>query len=92
MKLTASQYALLEHLCAVAVQQKAEARLTKKRFRQGWTYIRFSDRIKPGTIKRLIELGLADACCDAHPGTDAVRITHKGIEYLEQVRKETIYA
>lgn len=90
--LTKTQYALLEHLCAVAQRQKAEARATKKKFKGGWTYVRFDQYVKLATIQKLIELGLAMSCCEGHLGNDAVRISRAGIEYLEAARGETIYA
>lgn len=92
MKLTKTQVALLEHLAAVAVRQKAEARRTKKRFQRGWTHIRFDNRVRQATLRRLVELGLAETCCSELHGSDAVRISRVGVVALEEIRGEVIYA
>lgn len=86
------QLALLEHLAAVAVRQKADARATKKRFQGGWTGVRFDRRIRLETLRGLIRRGYVTACCQAHAGTDSVRITRAGVELLESNRGETVYA
>lgn len=65
-RLTQTQLALLEHLAAVAVEQKAEARRTKKKFKAGWTYVKTSKNIKSATIVRLVALGLVEATRHRH--------------------------
>jgi hypothetical protein len=90
--LTQTQVALLEHLAVVAVRQKAEARATKRKFRGGWTHVRPDQHVKLTTIHRLLDLGYASACCVGHYGCDNVRITRAGVEVLESIRGETIYA
>lgn len=90
--LTGTQRALLEHLAAVAVRQKTEARINRKRFPGGWTYIRFGKQVKLNTIVRLLDLGYAAACCEGHYGNDSVRITKAGVIHLESLRGEEILA
>lgn len=85
-------YAVLEHLAAKAVQQKAEARATRRKFRGGWTYLRFTQHLKLATVRALKTLGLVEFCCEGHAGTDLVRVSRKGVEFLEFVRGEEILA
>jgi hypothetical protein len=89
---TNAQYAILEHLCVVAVQQKAQARYSKTKFRGGWTHVRTNQHVKLASVRALIRLGLVSSCCEGHDGTDNVRISRKGVEFLEFVRGETILA
>jgi hypothetical protein len=89
---TPTQYAILEHLAAVAIQQKAEARASKQGFRGGWTYLRPTQRIKLASIQALIRLGLVQPCCSGHFGTDTMRISVRGVELLEEVRGEAVLA
>ena len=90
--LTQTQLALLEHLAATAVRQKAEARASKKRFQKGWTYLHFNKHVRPATLQRLLDLGLAESCCSELHGADLVRISRSGVEHLESIRGEVIYA
>ncbi len=89
---TPTGYQVLEHLAAVAVRQRAEARAAKKGWQGGWTHVRTNQHVKLATLRALIRLGLATPCCSGHNGTDTVRITKKGVELLELVRGETILA
>jgi len=89
---TKSQYAILEHLAAVACRQKAEARYSKKRFQGGWTYLRVNQQLKLASVQALIRYGLVTSCCEGHNGRDSVRITRKGVLLLEEVRGEEIMA
>jgi hypothetical protein len=89
---TRTQYAILEHLAAVACRQKAEARYSKKKFQGGWTHVRPNQRIKLASVQALIRLGLVSSCCSGHEGRDSVRISRKGVELLESIRGETIMA
>jgi hypothetical protein len=85
-------YAILEHLAATAVHQKAVARATKRGWQKGWTYMRYNQHIKLATVRVLKRLGLVEFCCEGHGGTDLVRISRRGIEFLELVRGEEILA
>lgn len=89
---TSNQYAILEHLAATAVRQKAVARLTRTGFLGGWTYLRPTQRIKLASIRALINLGLVQPCCSSHNGNDTIRISRKGVELLEEVRGEPVLA
>ena len=89
---TRTQYAVLEHLAATAIRQKAEARYSKTKFRGGWTYLRPTQHLKLASVRVLIRLGLVSACCSGHNGSDLVRIARKGVELLELVRGEEILA
>jgi hypothetical protein len=85
-------YAVLEHLAAKAIMQKAEARATKRKFRGGWTYLRYTQQLKLATVRALKRLGLVEFCCEGHAGTNHVRVSRKGVEFLELVRGEEILA
>lgn len=90
--LTSTQLQVLEHLAAVAVRQKAEARYSKKGFKGGWTHVRTNKHVKLGSVQRLLDLGYASACCSGHYGTDSVHITKAGVIHLETIRGEEILA
>lgn len=86
------QYALLEHLAAVAVMQKAVARSQHTRFRGGWTYVRTTDKVRITTIRSLIKRGYVAACCTATNGSDLIRITKEGVAELEKKLGRVILA
>jgi hypothetical protein len=85
-------FAILEHLAATAVRQKTIARQTKKGWQKGWTYMRYNQHVKLATVRALRRLGLVEFCCEGHGGRDLVRISRRGIEFLELVRGEEILA
>lgn len=89
---TKTQVAVLEHLAAIAVRQKAEARASKKRFLRGWTYMRPTQHVKLATLSALLRLGLIESCCHDLHGADLIRISRKGVEVLEHFKGEVIYA
>lgn len=88
--LTRTGYAILEHLAAVALRQRAEARASRRGWLRGWTYLRTSKHVKLASIRKLIRMGLVTPCCSGHNGNDLVKITRKGVELLELVRGEEI--
>lgn len=90
--LSPTQLALLEHLVAVAVRQKAEARATKTRFKRGWTHVNLNQFIRESTVRRLLDLGYAESCCREHTGLDLIKVTRAGVEHLESIRGEVILA
>lgn len=87
-----TQVAVLEHLAATAVRQKAEARYSKKRWQRGWTYMRPTQHVKVATLQALKRLGLIETCCHDLHGADLIRISRKGVEVLEQFKGGVIYA
>jgi hypothetical protein len=78
-------YAILEHLVETAIRQKAEARATRRKFRGGWTYLRFTQHLKLATVQNLWKHGLVEFCCAGHAGRDLVRVSRKGVEFVEYV-------
>lgn len=89
---TKTQVAVLEHLAATAVRQKAEARYSKKRWQRGWTYMRPTQHVKAQTLNALKRLGLIESCCHELHGADLIRISRKGVEVLEHFKGGVIYA
>jgi len=85
-----TQYKILEHLCETAIRQKEEARATKRKFRGGWTYMRYNQRVKLASVRALKTLGLVEFCCEGHAGTDLVRISRQGVEFIEFVTGEEV--
>lgn len=77
-----SQLQILVRLAAIWNRQKAEARCSRRRFQNGWTYVRTSRHARLVSLRGLIRRGLVSACCEGHDGTDAVRITDLGISHL----------
>lgn len=58
--------------------QKLLSRIEHKVFNRGWTYVHFDRTTRLKSLQGLIRRGLVQACCEAHDGTDAVRISDAG--------------
>ena len=83
------QYAVLEHLAAIAQRDKATARFAKRRWDGGWTHVRLSRQVRAETIdKGLVQ----SSCCSDHGQYKNVRISRLGVQLLEAVRGEEILA